>query len=77
MRRRSDDIARAEQEFSPTIDEAVQKTCIATYQTLGCWTQHVEIQQPALEVALDVLEFDGGLKERYTYEQVCCHPPGC
>ncbi|MBT4020732.1 MAG: ABC transporter substrate-binding protein [Alphaproteobacteria bacterium] len=68
-------IARAEKEYFPAIDEAVLETCIATYQKLGCWTPHVEILQPAYEVTLDVFEHDGSLKERYTYDQVCCEPP--
>jgi NitT/TauT family transport system substrate-binding protein len=69
------EIARAQKEYFPAIDEAVLKTCIATYQKLGCWTPHVEIRQPAYEVTLDVFEFEGSLKERYTYDQVCCDPP--
>ena len=69
------EIARAERDYFPKIDEAVLARCIATYQKLGCWTPHVEITKPAYEVTLDVFEHFGTLKERYAYEQVCCLPP--
>ena len=69
------EIARAEKPFFPKIDEAVLADCIATYQQLGCWTPHVEITQPAFEATLDVFEYNGLLKERYRYEQVCAAPP--
>ena len=69
------DIAKAEKPYFPNIDEDVLATTIATYQKLGCWTPHVEITRPAYEVALDVFEHFGTLKERYPYEAVCCPPP--
>ena len=69
------EIARAEKPFFPDIDEAVLADCIATYQRLGCWTPHVEITRPAYQATLDIFEFNGMLKERYRYEQVCCEPP--
>jgi len=69
------EIARAERDYFPKIDEAVLAKCIATYQKLGCWTPHVEITKPAYEVTLDVFEHFGTLKERYPYEKVCCLPP--
>jgi NitT/TauT family transport system substrate-binding protein len=69
------EIARAEKSYFPNIDEAVLAKCIGTYQLLGCWTPHVEITKPAFEVALDVFEHFGTLKERYRYEQVCALPP--
>ena len=69
------DIARAEKSYFPEIDEDVLADCIATYQGLGCWTPHVEITKPAFEVALDVFEHFGTLKERYSYEQGCALPP--
>jgi len=69
------EIARAERDYFPKIDEAVLAKCIATYQQLGCWTPHIEITRPAYEVTLDVFEHFGTLKERYAYEQVCCLPP--
>ena len=68
-------IAKAEKPFFPKIDEAVLADCIATYQKLGCWTRHAEITRPAYEKTLDVFQFNGQLKQRYPYEQVCAEPP--
>jgi NitT/TauT family transport system substrate-binding protein len=70
------EIARAEKPYFPDIDEAVLANCIATYQQLGCWTPHVEITQEAYERTLDVYQYNGLLKQRYRYEQVCVLPPG-
>lgn len=69
------EIAKAEKSYFPNTDEAVLAKCIETYQQLGCWTPHVEITKPAFEVALDVFEHFGTLKQRYAYEQVCALPP--
>jgi len=69
------EIAHAEKEYFPNIDEDVLAKCIATYQKLGCWTPHIEITPEAYEVTMDVFEFNGMLKERYAYEQVCALPP--
>jgi len=69
------EIARAEKPYFPDIDEKVLADCIRTYQQLGCWTPHVEITRPAYEKTLDVYEYNGELKARYRYEQVCAEPP--
>jgi len=69
-------IAKAEKPYFPQIDEKVLADCIATYQKLGCWTPHVEITQAAYEKTLDIFEYNGQLKQRYRYEQVCALPPG-
>ncbi len=69
------EIARAEKPFFPDIDEAVLADCIATYQQLGCWTPHVEITRAAYEATLDIFEFNGLVKRRYRYEEVCAEPP--
>jgi NitT/TauT family transport system substrate-binding protein len=69
------EIARAEKAFFPNIDETVLAECIATYQQLGCWTPHVEITQAAYEKTLDVFEYNGLLKRRYRYEEICAAPP--
>jgi NitT/TauT family transport system substrate-binding protein len=69
------EIAKAEKSFFPTIELDVLAQCISSYQQLGCWTSHVEITRPAFEVALDVFEHFGSLKERYAYDQVCALPP--
>ena len=69
------EIARAEKAYFPDTDEAVLADCIGTYQRLGCWTRHVEITRAAYEKTLDVYEYNGLLKARYGYEQVCAAPP--
>src|SRR3546814_17658003 len=69
------EIARAEKRFFPQIDEAVLADCIATYQQLGCWTPHVEITQPAFEATLDVFAYNGLLKRRFRYAEVCAALP--
>ena len=68
-------IAKAQKPFFPDIDEQVLADCIATYQQLGCWTPHVEIRREAYERTLDVYEYNGLVKQRYHYEQVCAEPP--
>lgn len=65
------EIARAEKPFFPKINEQVLADCIATYQKLGTWTPHVEITRAAYEKTLDIFEYNGQLKQRYRYEQVC------
>ena len=69
------EIARAQKSYFPDTDESVLADCIATYQRLGCWTPHVEITQAAYEKTLDVYEYNGLLKRRYRYEEVCAAPP--
>ena len=69
------DIARAEKPYFKDTDERVLADCIATYQKLGCWTPHVEITQAAYEKTLDVYEYNGLLKRRYRYDEVCALPP--
>jgi NitT/TauT family transport system substrate-binding protein len=69
------EIAKAEKSYFPSIDLDVLARCIVSYQQLGCWTSHVEITRQAFEVALDVFEHDGSLKERYSYDQACALPP--
>jgi NitT/TauT family transport system substrate-binding protein len=69
------EIAKAEKPYFPNIDEKVLADCIATYQQLGCWTPHVQLTQAAYEKTLDVFEYNGLLKQRYRYEQICVAPP--
>lgn len=69
------EIAKAEKQYFPDTDESVLADCIATYQQLGCWTSHAEITRAAYERTLDVFEYNGLLRERYRYEQVCTEPP--
>jgi len=69
------EIAKAEKLYFPKIGEQVLADCIATYQKLGCWAPHVEITRAAYEKTLDIFEYNGHLKQRYRYEQVCATPP--
>ncbi len=70
------EIAAAQKPYFPDIDKEVLIACVATYQKLGCWTPYVEITQSAYEAMLDIFEYDGSLKTRYAYDQVCSQPPG-
>ena len=72
----AEEIARAEKSYFPDIDEDVLTRCIATYQTLGCWTPHVEITEAAYEATLDIFEYNGLVKARYPYDRICSQPPG-
>jgi NitT/TauT family transport system substrate-binding protein len=69
------DIARAQKPYFPKIDESVLADCVASYQQLGCWTPHVEITQQAFDAILDIYEYNDGINERYSYDQVCAKPP--
>lgn len=69
------EIAKAEASYFPKISQDVLADCIASYQKLGCWTRHVEITEAAYEATLDIFEYNGGIKQRYAYDQVCAKPP--
>jgi NitT/TauT family transport system substrate-binding protein len=69
------EIAAIEQSWFPGVSPDALSKCVASYQQLGCWTPHVEITPAALEATLDVFEFNGGIPQRYAYEQVCASPP--
>jgi NitT/TauT family transport system substrate-binding protein len=68
-------LAEAEASFFPEIDRGVLTATLAYYQTLGCWTPHVEITRPAFEVALDVFLHAGLITKRHRYEDVVAPPP--
>ena len=69
------DIADLEQSFFPEIAPSALERCISTYQTLGCWTPHIEITREAFEVILDVFQYTGDISERYPYDGICTSPP--
>lgn len=69
------DIAASETKFFPAIDIDALENTIAQYQTLGCWTPHVEITQAAYEATLDVFAHAGLISQRYSYDAVCQAPP--
>ena len=69
------EIAGCEKPYFPQIDQAALADCIATYQQLGCWTPHVEITRAAFEATLDIFEYNGIIKQRFRYDQICAAPP--
>ena len=69
------DIARTQKPYFPDTGEKVLADCIATYQKLGTWTRHVEITRAAYEKTLDIFQYNGLVKQRHPYEQVCAAPP--
>jgi NitT/TauT family transport system substrate-binding protein len=70
------EIAKAEATFFPDVDPGVLTKTIATYQTLGNWTPHVEITRPAWEATVDIFMHAGLIKKRHQYEDVIAPPPG-
>ena len=70
------EIARAEAPFFRDVDLDVLTKTIATYQTLGNWTPHVEITRPAWEATVDIFLHAGLITRRYRYEDVIAAPPG-
>ncbi len=69
------EIAQAEASFFPGIaPEALTKT-IATYQTLGNWSAHVEITREAWEAINDIFLYNNQITRRHAYEDVIVAPP--
>ena len=69
------EIARAEQALFPEVDLDVLTETIAAYQTLGCWSPHVEITRAAYEATLDVFQHAGRITQRHAYEGAIADPP--
>ena len=69
------EIARAEQALFPQVDPEVLTETIAAYQTLGCWSPHVEITRAAYEATLDVFQHAGRITRRHAYEGAIADPP--
>lgn len=69
------EIAAAEAEYFPGVDQAVLASTIATYQGLGCWHPDPRIQPAHYEVALDVFAHSGLISRRHPFEQVVVLPP--
>ena len=42
---------------------------------MGVWTRHIDITDDGYNAMLDIFEYDGMLKTRYAYDQVCAKPP--
>jgi NitT/TauT family transport system substrate-binding protein len=70
------EVAKTEASFFPDIDTGVLTKTIATYQTLGNWTPHVEITRPAWEATVDIFLYAGLIKRRHRFEDVIAPPPG-
>ncbi len=70
------EVAKAEASFFPDIDPGVLTKTIATYQTLGNWTPHVEITRPAWEATVDIFLHAGLITRRHKYEDVIAPSPG-
>jgi NitT/TauT family transport system substrate-binding protein len=68
-------VAEAEAAFFPEIAPAVLASTIAYYQTLGCWTPHVEITRQAFETTLDVFQHVRSITRRHRYEDAIAPPP--
>lgn len=71
----AEEVAKAEASFFPDIDPSVLASTIAYYQTLGCWTPHVEITPDAYEVTVDVFSHAGLITRRHAYDDVVAPPP--
>ena len=69
------EIARAEQEFFPQVDQRALTATIAFYQRLGNWNPPVTISRATYEVALDVFLHSRLITRRHPYEQVVVPPP--
>ena len=69
------EVARAEQEFFPDVDQEVLAATIATYQQLGNWTPHVEITRPAFEATVDIFQHAGLITKRHAYDDIVVAPP--
>ena len=69
------DIAAAEKEFFPDIDQAVLEKTISFYQGLGCWNPDPTISQESYDVALDVFLHSGIITKRHVYADVVAPAP--
>ncbi|MGD9806826.1 MAG: ABC transporter substrate-binding protein [Hyphomicrobiaceae bacterium] len=71
----ADEIARVEAPFFPGVAPEVLSRTIATYQTLGNWTPHVEITREAWEAINDIFLYNKQITRRHAYEDVIAQPP--
>jgi NitT/TauT family transport system substrate-binding protein len=69
------EIAGAEREFFPQIDQRALTDTIAFYQRLGNWNPPVTISRATYEAALDVFLHSQLITRRHAYEQVVVSPP--
>lgn len=71
----ADDVAGTLASYFPDIHRSVLGSTIGYYQSLGNWTPHLEITEPAYDAALDVFEHVGRLPMRPAYDDVIAAPP--
>lgn len=71
----ADDVAGTLASYFPDIHRSVLGSTIGYYQSLGNWTPHLEITEPAYNAALDVFEHVGRLPMRPAYGDVIAAPP--
>lgn len=71
----ADQVAKTLGSYFSDIHPSVLGSTIAYYQTLGNWTPHLEITEPAYEAALNVFEHVGRLPTRPAYADVIAPPP--
>lgn len=64
------EVARAEAGFFPDIDADVLTATLAFYQTLGCWSPHVDITPEAYTVTVDAFLHAGLISGRHPYEAI-------
>jgi NitT/TauT family transport system substrate-binding protein len=69
------EVAEKEMPYFKGVDRAVLEKTIATYQTLGNWTPHVEITKPAYEATVDIFLHAKAITRRHRYEDVVAKPP--
>ena len=69
------EIAAAEKDFFPDIDQGVLAKTIAFYQTLGCWNPDPSISQESYDAALDVFLHSGIITKRHAYADVVAPAP--
>lgn len=69
-------IAAAEQSHFPEVAPEVLSRTIAAYQTLGCWSPHLEITREAFDVTLAVFRNVGRTLEGDAYARIVTAPPG-
>ncbi|MEZ5817358.1 MAG: ABC transporter substrate-binding protein [Hyphomicrobiaceae bacterium] len=72
----ADEIAKTEASFFPGIAHEALSRTIATYQSLGNWTPHVEITREAWEATNDIFMYNKQITRRHKYEDVIVPPPG-
>lgn len=70
------EIARVEAPFFPGVALPALTETIATYQTLGNWTPHVEITRAAWEATNDIFLYNKQITRRHAYEDAIAPPPG-